>query len=155
MQHTLLDFLRTALVPELGPNVAAGTSGHVELILVTVAAVRADPNELAVLFDNLDFSVVAADLAVVTLGVELGIHDVVVDELHDLEDCVNVVLHVRNLHIGDGSAGAQLLELGLQCELVKGIDFLSDMDMIGVCDVVLVGAPGMTPQRFWRHLANL
>ena len=40
MQHSLLDLLRPSLVPELGSDIAAGTSRHVQLVLIPVAAVR-------------------------------------------------------------------------------------------------------------------
>ena len=40
MQHSVFDFLRPTLVPELGSDVAAGTSCYEQLILVAVAAVR-------------------------------------------------------------------------------------------------------------------
>lgn len=83
MQHAILDFLRPALIPELGSDVAAGTSRYEELILVAVAAVRAFPDQLAgVVGHDLDLTVVAAYLAVVALGVEFRVHDIVVDEFH-------------------------------------------------------------------------
>ena len=41
MQHTVADFLRPSLVPELGSDIAAGTACNRHLVLVTVAAVRA------------------------------------------------------------------------------------------------------------------
>ena len=56
------------------------------------------------ILDDLDLAVVAAALTVVRLRVELGIHDVVVDELHDTEHRRDVVLHVRHLNIGDSAA---------------------------------------------------
>ena len=66
MKYAVADFLRPALVPVLGANVAAGASGDVHLRLVGVAALRAVPDEFAVgVFLDLDLAVVAADLAVV------------------------------------------------------------------------------------------
>ena len=139
MQHALLDLLRAALVPELGADVAAGTAGDVELRLVGVAALRALPDELAALvLDDLDLAVEAAHLAVVALGVELGVHDVVVDELHDREDRRQVVLHVRHLDVGDRASGRELLELRLERELGERVDLLRHVDVVGVGDVVLV-----------------
>ena len=49
MKYAVLDLLGTALVPELGTNIATGTTSNVHLGLVTVAAVWALPNQLAVL----------------------------------------------------------------------------------------------------------
>ena len=86
MQHAVADLLGAALVPELGADVAAGSSGHVHLVLVGVAALGADPYQLAVVLLDLDLAVIAADLTVVGLGVQLGVHDVVVDELHHLQN---------------------------------------------------------------------
>ena len=62
VQHPVFDFLGSALVPELGTDVAAGAPGHVHFALVPVAALGADPNQLVVIFPDLNFSVVAADL---------------------------------------------------------------------------------------------
>ena len=84
MQHSVLDLGGSALVPELGADVAAGAAGDVQLVLVAVVALGAFPDQLAVLGHDLDLAVVAADLTVVGLRVELGIDDVIVDELHHL-----------------------------------------------------------------------
>ena len=105
VQHTLFDLLGSSLIPELSADVAAGTARHVQLILVGIAAVGAFPDELAVLvLLNLDLPVVAAYLAVITLGIQLRVHDVIVNELHDGQNGFQVILHVGNLHVGDGSS---------------------------------------------------
>ena len=70
VQHPLFDFLRPSLVPELCPDITAGTSRHIHFILVAVAAVGAFPQELSVLFHNLDLACVTALLAEITLGVQ-------------------------------------------------------------------------------------
>ena len=70
VHYPLADFLGPALVPELGADVAAGTSGYIHLILVTVSAVGAFPDQLFMLvLDNLNFSVISAYLAVIALGI--------------------------------------------------------------------------------------
>ena len=73
MQHALADFLRAALIPELSSDIAAGTARNVHFALILVAAVGADPHQLAVLilFDG-NLAVKAADLTVIALGVQLG-----------------------------------------------------------------------------------
>ena len=139
MQNPVPDLLRPALIPELGADIAAGPAGHVHLVLIRVAALGALPDELAVFLYDLDLTVPAAHLAVVALGVELGIDDVVVDELHYLQYCFQVVLHVGHFHVADGAAGGEVLELSLELELVKGIDLLRDVDMVAVGNVALVG----------------
>ena len=139
MQHAVLDLLGAALVPELGADVAAGAAGNVELVLVTVMAVRAFPHQLAVILDDLDLAVVAAHLAVVALGVELGVHDVLVDELHDADDGREVILHVGHFDIADRAARGELLEVRLELELGESVDLLRHMHMVGVGDIVAVG----------------
>ena len=105
MQDTIPDLSRTALVPELGADVAAGTSCDIHLRLIGIAAVRAPPDQLVVLiFDDLDFTIVDAHLAVVGLRIQFRIHDRIVDMLHQSENCLNVVLHIRNFDIGNRSA---------------------------------------------------
>ena len=64
MQHSVFDLLGSSLVPVLGADVAAGSAGHIHLALVGVAAVGADPNELSVVFLDLDLTVEATLLAV-------------------------------------------------------------------------------------------
>ena len=89
-------------------------------------------------FLYLDLAVVTAALAVIGLGVQLGVHDVVVDEAHDLEHGLQVLLHVGHLHIADGAAGGEGLELGFKGQLLKGVDLFRDMDMIGIRNISLV-----------------
>ena len=100
---------------------------------------RAFPNELAVIFHNLDFAIVTADLTVVTLSVQLCVHDVVVDELHDGDNSFKVILHIRNLNIADSTARRQALEFALKSQLAERINLLPYIDVIGVGDVLVVG----------------
>ena len=146
MQHAVLDLLRAALIPELGADVAAGAAGDVHLVLIGVAALGAFPDELAVFLNDLDLAVPAADLAVVALGVQLGVDDVVVDELHDLQHGVEVLLHVRDLDIADRAAGREVLELRLELELGERVDLFRHVDVVGVRDVVAVRDAGDDPE---------
>ena len=73
MQHAVADLLGSTLVPELGTDVAARTTGDIHLLLVAVAAVGALPHQLTVVLDNLDLAIVAAHLAVVALARSLGL----------------------------------------------------------------------------------
>ena len=155
MQHSVLDLSGSALVPELGADVAAGAAGDVQLVLVAVVALGALPDQLAVLGHDLDLAVVAADLAVVALGVQLGIHNVVVDELHDLDDRLEVVLHIGDLDIADGAARRELLELTLKLELGEGIDLLGNMDVVRVGDIVAVGDAGHHAEALLQALGKL
>ena len=70
VKYAVFDLLRPALIPELCSDVATGSSSYKQVVLVTVATVRALPDELAVLVGHdLDLTVVAADLAVVALRI--------------------------------------------------------------------------------------
>ena len=85
MEHSFLNFLSSTLVPILCSNIAAGSSCNVHLILIAVAALGAFPNELAVvILLNKNLAIKTAFLAIVTLGIELSIHNVIVDKLHNL-----------------------------------------------------------------------
>lgn len=155
MQHAVLDLGGAALVPELGADVTAGTAGHVQLVLVTVVAVRALPHQLAVILHDLDLAVEAADLAVVALGVQLGVHDVLVDELHDPDDRSQIILHVGHFHIADGAARRQTLEVALKFQLGESVDVFGHMDVIGVGDIVAVGDAGHDAEALLQALGKL
>ena len=97
MKHALANLLRAALIPELRTNVAAGSAGNIHLVLVAISAVRAFPNELSAIFDNLNFAVIAADLTVIALCVQFGIHDIVIYKPHDLENLAKASMGSRTL----------------------------------------------------------
>lgn len=84
MQHALFDLLRTALVPKLRSNIAASTPCDIHPGLVTVFAVRAFPDQLAlpVVYDAY-LAIESAYLAVVALCIQLRIHNVVIDKFHN------------------------------------------------------------------------
>ena len=84
MQHPLFNLLCPSLVPELGSDIPAGPPGYIHFILPAAAAARALPDQLSVaVIDNADFPVIAALLAVIALGVQLGIHNIVINIFHD------------------------------------------------------------------------
>ena len=156
MKHPVPDFLRPALVPVLGSDVAAGPASHVHLALIPVPALRAGPDQLPVgVLLNLNLPVKAALLAIVGLGIQLGIHNIVVNKLHDLQHRVDVVLHIGHLHIADGAAGTQPLELRLKGQLGERIDGLGHVDVIGVGDVALVGDAGDLAETLLEALGKL
>ena len=139
MENSLLDLLCPSLIPVLRSDVSAGPSGDVHRVLIAVPAVRALPDQLVVLVsDDHDLSVVSALLAVVALGVELRVHDVVINVLNDCQDRVDIVRHIRDFDIADRSARRQLLELGFEFQLREGVDLLCDMNMIAVRNIIPV-----------------
>ena len=116
VQDAVADLLRAALVPVLRADVAAGAPRDVHLGLVGVAALRAGPDQLAVrVLLDLNLAVEAADLAIVGLRVQFSVHDVLVDELHDLKHGVDVVLHVRHLDVADRTARSEERRVGKEC----------------------------------------
>ena len=140
MKHSLLNLLSSALVPILCADIATGTSCNVHLCLIAIAAMRTFPNELAVIvIRDLDLTVKAANLAIVALGIELGVHNVVVDEFHNSEHSVDIVLHIGNLDVRDCAAGRELLELSLERKLCERIDRLGNVYVVGVGDVIFIG----------------
>ena len=129
VQHPVSNFRCAPLIPELGSDITACAAGYIHFRLVAVSTLRTFPNQLSVFFDNHDFTVVSAHLAIVALGVQLGVHDVVVDVLDNAEDCRDVVLHIGHLDIGDCSAGRECLKLGLKIKLRESVNLLADVDM--------------------------
>lgn len=81
MQYAVPDFSRTSGIESLTTDIAASAPGHVHFGKISVMAVGAFPHQLAIIIDNLDFSVIAANLAIIALGVQFSIHDVIIDEL--------------------------------------------------------------------------
>ena len=139
MQHPISDLLGTSLVPELGSDVAAGTACDKELVLVAVAAVRALPHQLAsLILNNLDLAVIATLLTEITLGVQLRIHNIIVDKLHHRENCRNISLHIRHLDVADRTARGKLLELCLKFQLTERVNLLGYVYMVAVRDIVLI-----------------
>ena len=69
MQYPLGDFSHPALVKPVHTQVAADTAADIHGVLITVAAVRAFPDELAIVLHDPDLTVKAALLAVIALGV--------------------------------------------------------------------------------------
>ena len=87
---------------------------------------------------NLDFSVIPACLTIITLGIKLCIHDIIIDILHDGKYCLNIVLKIRNFHVADRSTRRKFLERSLKFQLVKCIYLFRHMHMIAICDIVLI-----------------
>ena len=140
VQNAVFNLFRTTLVPELRTNVAAGSARNIKLALIAIGAAWALPYQLTIgIFDNLDLAIIGALLAVVALRIELGIHDVIVNETHHANDRLQIVLHIGNLDVGDSSARRKALELAFELELLKGVDLLGNMHVIAVSDVAVVG----------------
>ena len=105
MKNSIFDFLRSALIPELRSDVTACSARNVHLRLVAVMAMRAFPKKLSVLFHDSDFPVVAANLTVIALGIQFGVHDIIVNMLHYRQHSLQISLHIRHFHIAYRAAG--------------------------------------------------
>ena len=121
VKNPVSNFLRSALIPELRADISAGAAGNIHFALVLIAAVGAAPFKLSVFFNDLDLAVISAYLAVVALCVKLSIHNVVIYILHNRKYGRNIILHIRNLNIADGSAGRKLLELSFKFKLLERV----------------------------------
>lgn len=96
MQYASLDFLGLSLVPEIFTQITAGPARDVHFLMIFIVAIGALPL-IIIVNDNL--AVPPADMAIVALGIEFRILNVVVDETYDLLHRFQVVLHVRDLDI--------------------------------------------------------
>ena len=105
MKNSCINFLSLTDIPEIFTKISTCTSCNIHLRVILIAALRTFPLKIIV---DLDLAVIAAHLAVVALGVELGILDVVIDKADHLFQRLQIVAHVGDLHIGDGAAGGDL-----------------------------------------------
>ena len=105
MKHAVTDLLRAALIPELGADITAGTSCDMKETLIAVAALGAFPDELPIVLNDLDLTVITAVAAIIRLGIQLSVHNVVVNKLKHAHDRFKVILDIGNLNIADRAAG--------------------------------------------------
>ena len=96
MQHPCFNFLCFAYIPEIFAQVTAGSAGYVHFCMVFVVASRTFP--LVAFIDN-NFPVKSANLAIVALGVELSVLNVVVNKPNYVLNGLGVMAHVGNFHI--------------------------------------------------------
>ena len=140
MKDALLDFLGPTLIPILRSDITTGTAGNVHFRLVAVVAGGTFPDELAVgIFSYFYFTVVAAYLTEVALGVQLCVHYVVVDELEHAENCLEIVLHIGHFYVGDSTAGRELLELRLKLQLRERVNGLGNVYVVRIRNIISVG----------------
>ncbi len=114
MQNSRLNFLGLAHVPEVFTKISASTAGNVHFALVLVVANGAFPFVVIVYYN---FAVETANVAIVALGVEFGVLNVVVNKLHNIGKRGKVVAHIGNFNVRNCSARRNLLELAFELEL--------------------------------------
>ena len=142
MKYPVLDFLRSALIPELRSDITARSARHVHLGLVAVVAVRALPKKLPVLFRDQDLPIVSAYLTEIALRVKFGVHNIVINILYYRQYGGNIILHIGNFHIRNCAARRKLLELALEFQLRKRVDLFRYMHVVAVCDIIFIGYTG-------------
>lgn len=130
-----MNFVCTTEISQICSDVSTGSSRDVELGVISAAAVRAVPFHVLV---KLHLAVVAAVLAIVGLRVELGVHDVVIDELDDFHHRSHVAREARRLHVADRASGRQSLEFRFLGDLVERGDLLEHRHMVGIRDVIAI-----------------
>ncbi len=156
VQYPFLNFLSPALIPELSTYISAGTSCDIHLVLIAVSAFRAFPDKFAVLvLCNDDLPVKAADLTVIALGIQLGIHYIIVYKLHHLKHSLDVILHVGHFDIRYRAARRQCLELAFKRQLFEGVYLFGNMYVIGICNIILVGNARYYTETLCSDFANL
>ena len=146
MKNSIFDFLRSALIPELRSDVTACSARNVHLRLVAVMAMRAFPKKLSVLFHDSDFPVVAANLTVIALGIQFGVHDIIVNVAHDREYGGKIVLHIGYFYVGNRASRRQLLEFAFEFELRKCVDFFGNVYVVDVRNIAFIGNVGNDPE---------
>ena len=119
MHHPILNLGSAPLIPELRSEVAAGAATDIQRPLIAVAAVRALPDQLAILLSDLYLAVKAAGLTVIGFRIKLCIEDRFVDMLHQSQHCRDIVLKVWHLDITDRTARRKLLKFCLEGQLAE------------------------------------
>lgn len=145
MQNARLDLLGLAEVPEIFAEITARAARHVHLFVIFVVAVGTFP--LIVVVDD-DLPVVAADVAIIALGIEFGILDVVVNISDDFFHGFEVVLHIGDLDVGNAAARRDGLELAFEREFGKSVDILAHVHVIGIGIIPLVRHVGYGAEFF-------
>ena len=89
VQNSVFNFLGAPLVPELCSDVAAGTTCNIHLALVGITTLGTGPDQLSVFFFDPDLTVKAAALAIITLGIQLSINNIVINKLHQFQHSIS------------------------------------------------------------------
>ena len=92
-------------------------------------ALRAFP---FIIFIYFNFTIKATNLAIVRLGIEFSILNMLIDILDNFTNCFQVILKIGNLHITNMPTRSNRLELSFKVKLIKSINILSRSYMIGI-----------------------
>ena len=139
MEDAVLNFLRPPFVPEIFTQIAAGTADDGQFVAVFIMAARTFP--FVVVVED-DFTVKATFMAVIELGIEFAVRDVVVDVLDHGQDSRDIMGHVGDFSIADAAACRFIFKIGFKGELIEDVDRFADIDVVAVGVIALVGDIG-------------
>lgn len=120
VQYPCLYFFGLADIPEVFAEISACAACNAHLCAVGVSTARALPLILVIYYY---LSVKATARAVIALGVKLCILNIVIDKLDNLGKCGKIICNIGYLDIAYSSAAGYFLELRLEGELLKSVDF--------------------------------
>ena len=136
MEDAVLDFLRPPFVPEIFTQIATGPADDRQFVAVFIMAARTFP--FVVVVED-DFAIETTFMAVIELGIEFAICDVVVDVLDHGQDSRDIVGHVGNFSIADAAACRFVFKVRFKRELIEDVDRFADVDMVTVSVIAFVG----------------
>ena len=96
MKNSCFNLLGLAHVPEVLTEISACSSGHVHLVVFFVTTLRTFPFAV-IIYDYL--TVISTYVAIIRLGVELGVLYVVIYISYDFCQSIQIVSHIRYLYI--------------------------------------------------------
>ena len=96
MKNSRLNLLGFSYIPEILTKITTGTSCNVHLGVILIATLWALP--LIVIIDDY-LSVISAYMAIIRLGIELGILYVVVYKSYYFFKSLEIISHIWNLYI--------------------------------------------------------
>ena len=139
MQYTVSELVHASLVALVFARITANASEDVHFCHICVAALRASPRKfLAGILHEFYHAVIAALMAVISFDIKFCVHNGVVHVLYIGHDSRDVVLHVRQLDVRDGSSGGKLLELGFFFQFGEPVCFFGYMLVIRISNIVLI-----------------
>ena len=136
MQNSALNLFRLSRIPKIFAEITASTSCNIQFTVVFIMTLRTFPFHIVI---NHNLTVKAAFLAIVRLCIKFAVLNVIINIFHKRFKCRQVILHIRYFHIRNRTAERNILEFAFNIEFIKSIDFLSDVNMVRICIITLIG----------------
>ena len=140
MLDTVVNVAKTSLINIVcTTKVSTNSSNDNHFVFVSITTIWAFPNKLTVsVINSFDFSFISTNITMIALCIELCVHNVFVDALHNSKYTRNILLHVRNFYVADCSTWTKFLKLRFKLKLVERIDFFTNVYVIRVRNVIVV-----------------